>query len=127
MLGMIPFQSTFIFGILFILGIAASLGGWYLISSIWYADLAEDDTKRSEQMRAGLFVGFPSIPLNLFQAVGSLLLGAVLDLQNVTVGTRTFTLGLVIWGPICAVVLVIVFFYSRRYIQLDFLRTNKST
>ncbi len=69
--GLIPFKSTLVFGLLFILGIGASLGGWYLLSAIWYADLAEDDTKRTEHMRAGLYIGLPSILLNAFQAVGT--------------------------------------------------------
>ena len=43
--GLIPTISALIFGILFILGIGISFGGWYLLSAIWYADLAEDDTR----------------------------------------------------------------------------------
>lgn len=125
LIGLIPMTSTTVFGILFIVGIAASLGGWGIVSVIWYADLAEDDTRRSEQMKAGLYVGFPSIPLNLFQALGTLILGAILKLSDITVGTRTFTLGLVLWGPFCSIVLLIAFFYSRKYITLDFLREKK--
>ena len=125
LVGLFYIRYRFLFGILFILGIAVSLGGWYMVSSIWYADLAEDDTRRSEQMKAGLYVGFPSIPLNLFQALGSLLLGALLKLDEISVGPNNFSLGMVIWGPICSGILLIAFFYSRKYISLDFLKEKE--
>jgi Na+/melibiose symporter-like transporter len=46
--GAISMNSYFLYGILFILGLAASLGGWNLLPSIIYADIAEDDQKKRE-------------------------------------------------------------------------------
>lgn len=119
-LGIVPFSSTLVFGLLFIAGIAFSLGGWFLISGIWYADLAEDDEKKTDNIKAGLYVGFPSIVLNLFQAVGTFILGLITSLPNIAVGTLIFSRGYLLWGPICAAFLLLTYFYSRRYIKLDF-------
>jgi len=118
--GLVPFLSSFAFGLLFTAGIAFSLGGWYLISGIWYADLAEDDAKRTDDIKAGLYVGFPSIVLNIFQAIGMFILGIITSLPNITVGTLSFSLGYVLWGPISAVFLILTFFYAKRFIKLDF-------
>jgi len=118
--GIVPFSSTLAFGILFIAGIAFSLAGWYLISGIWYADLAEDDEKKTDDLKAGLYAGFPSIVLNLFQALGIFILGVITSLPNIAVGTLTFSIGYLLWGPICAAFLLVAFFYADRFIRLDF-------
>jgi Na+/melibiose symporter-like transporter len=114
--------TALLYGLIFIVGVAFSLGGWYLLTGIWFADLAEDDQKRSGKMKAGLYVGFPSIALNIFQALGPIILGAVLALpQTVSVSlVAPFSIGYVLWGPICAVFLVVAFFLTRRFIQWDF-------
>lgn len=119
-LGIIPFSSTLVFGLLFIAGIAFSLAGWFLISGIWYADLAEDDEKRTAELKAGLYVGFPSIALNLFQALGTFILGLVTSLPNIAVGTLIFSRGYLLWGPICAAFLLVAYLYADRFIKLDF-------
>jgi len=119
--GMIPSSSMLVFGILFIAGIAASLGGWYLISGVWYADLAEDDEKRTEEMKAGLYGGFPSIVLNLFQALSAFILSLMLAWPKISNGTGDpFSTGYVWWGPIAAIFLVVTYLYSRRFIRLDY-------
>jgi GPH family glycoside/pentoside/hexuronide:cation symporter len=122
LVGLIPFASNIVFGIIFILIIAATLGGWYLFPYIYYADLAEDDEKKTGELKAGIYVGFPSILLNIFQAFGPLIIGAILGLQDITVGTLTYSLGLVLWGPICSVILLITYIYTRGWegVQLDF-------
>jgi GPH family glycoside/pentoside/hexuronide:cation symporter len=121
LVGLIPMSSTLVFGIIFIIGIAAMLGGWGLFPYIIYADLAEDDEKSTGNLKAGAYAGFPAIPLNAFQAFGVFVLGvAISSLPDVTVGTLTFSLGLVVWGPICSVFLLISYFYTRKYVKLDF-------
>ncbi|HMF34560.1 MAG TPA: MFS transporter [Candidatus Lokiarchaeia archaeon] len=120
LLGLVPFSTTLPFGLLFIAGIALSLGGWYMISGIWYADLAEDDEKKTDEMKAGLYGGFPSIALNLFQALGTFILGVVTSLPKIMVGTLSFSIGYVLWGPISAVFLVMAYFYSKRFVTLDY-------
>ena len=115
--GAIPMDSYLIYGILFVLGLAASMGGWFLLPSIIYADIAEDDQKTTGELKAGIYTGFPSITLNIFQALGLFLIGIILDLPNLGLG---YSIGYVLWGPVCSLVLIIAYLYSRRFIQLDF-------
>ena len=75
LVGGIPMINTFFFAAIFILGLGAIISGWYLIKYILFADLAEDDYRRTNKMKAGIYVGFPSIALNLFQALGTFILG----------------------------------------------------
>jgi len=120
LIGLIPFASNIIFGIIFILIVAASLAGWNLFPYIYKADIAEDDEKRSGELRAGVYEGFPSIVLNIFQAFGPLIIGIVLSLPNITVGTLTYSLGLVLWGPICSIILLVAYFFTRFLVKLDY-------
>lgn len=113
-------DSYVIFGIIFVLVIAACLGGWFLFPGFMYADLAEDDEKKTGELKAGIYAGFPSIPLNLFQALGLFLMGLILELPNITVGTSTYSIGYVLWGPICSLILIVAYLYSRKFIKLDF-------
>lgn len=116
--GLLPIVSNIIFGAIFILGVAAILGGWFLFPYIMYADLAEDDEKTTGELKAGLYTGFPSIILNLFQAFGLLVIGIVLSLPPM--GGLGYSIGLVIWGPICSIVLICAWLYTKKYVVLDF-------
>jgi GPH family glycoside/pentoside/hexuronide:cation symporter len=120
LLGLVGAIPNLILGIFFITGIGLILGGWYLFPYIMYADIAEDDEKSTGELKAGVYVGFPSIVLNIFQAIGVFLLGLMLGLPDVTVGTSTFSIGLVIWGPICSLILLVSYFYTRKFVELDF-------
>jgi len=121
LVGLLPMAANLVFGLFFIIGIAAMLGGWGLFPYVIYADLAEDDEKSTGDLKAGVYAGFPSIPLNAFQAFGVFVLGvAIQSLPDITVGTLTFSLGLVVWGPICSLFLLISYFYTRKYVKLDF-------
>ncbi|MFW9938630.1 MAG: MFS transporter [Candidatus Thorarchaeota archaeon] len=120
LVALIPMGSTLVFGILFVLGIAGIMGGWYLFQSIFIADISEDDEQKTGNLKAGTYSGFPSIPLNIFQAVGLLILGFTLGLPNITVGPSTFSIGYILWGPICSLILIVAYFYSRKFITLDF-------
>jgi len=111
-------------GIIFIVGIGAILGGWYLFPYIIYADVAEDDEKLTGELKAGIYSGFPSIILNLFQAGGAFFIGAILSLPDLTRDyvpePYSFSIGLLIFGPIVSVILIISYFYTRKFVQLDF-------
>jgi len=120
LLGLIEAIPNLILGVFFITGIGFILGGWFLFPYIIYADIAEDDEKSTGELKAGIYVGFPSIILNIFQAIGVFLLGLILGLPDVTVGTSTFSIGLVIWGPICSLILLVSYFYTRKFVDLDF-------
>lgn len=115
--GAIPMNSYFIYGILFILGLAASMGGWNLLPSIIYADIAEDDQKKTGELKAGIYTGFPSIILNIFQALGLFLTGIILGLPNMGLG---YSVGYILWGPVSSLVLICAYLFARKFIQLDF-------
>lgn len=118
LLALIPMDSNVIYGIIFILGLAACMGGWFLFPAIMYADIAEDDEKETGELKAGIYTGFPSIILNLFQAIGLFIMSTIVGLPSV--GGLTYSIGYILWGPICAVILLIAYLYSRKFIKLDF-------
>ncbi|TXT59543.1 MAG: Major Facilitator Superfamily protein [Promethearchaeota archaeon] len=105
--------TNLIYGIFFLIGIAAALGGWYLIRYIFYADLAEDSEKKTGELRAGIYSGFSSILLNIFQAIGLGFSAFV----SFLIGDELF---FVWWGPICAVILFFSYLFTKKFIKLDF-------
>ncbi len=120
LIGLLPFATNIIFGIIFILIVAASLAGWNMFPYIYYADLAEDDEKNTGNLKAGIYAGFPSIMLNIFQAFGPLIVGSILSLPDIIVGPLSYSLGYVLWGPICSFILILTYFYTRKFVTLDF-------
>jgi len=96
LLGLVPQIPHLILGIVFISGIGLILGGWYLFPYIIYADVAEDDEKETGELKAGVYTGFPSIILNIFQAIGVYLLGLITSLPDVNLGSLVFSIGLII-------------------------------
>lgn len=118
LLALIPMDSNVIYGIIFVLGLAACMGGWFLFPAIMYADIAEDDEKETGELKAGIYAGFPSIILNLFQALGLFIMASIVGLPSV--GGLTYSIGYLLWGPICAVILLISYLYSRKFVKLDF-------
>ncbi|MHA1723341.1 MAG: MFS transporter [Promethearchaeota archaeon] len=119
-LSLITVISVVIFGILFLLGMAGIMSGWFIFQSIMVPDISEDDEKTTGELKAGTYKGFPSIPLNIFQAFGLIIMGFVLELPEITVRSSTFSLGYVLWGPICSLILLVAYFYAKKFIQLDF-------
>ena len=114
-------DSYLIIGIIFIIVVATSLAGWYLFPYILYADIAEDDEKSTGELKAGIYAGFPSIILNIFQAAGAFLIGVIFSLPNISpTGDFSYSIGLVIFGPIVSVVLLISYFYTKKFVKLDF-------
>jgi GPH family glycoside/pentoside/hexuronide:cation symporter len=119
LIGLIPTGVSFVFGILFILGIAAFMGGWYLFPYIWFADLAEDYEQRSgESRKAGLYAGFPQILLNIFQAIALFITGLILSLPHVP--GKDYSWGYIIWGLWCSGIILIAYLFTKKYVQLDF-------
>jgi len=124
LLGLIPLNNYLVIGIIFIVGIGAILGGWFLFPYIVYADVAEDDENSTGELKAGIYTGFPSIILNIFQAFGAFLIGSILSLpeleRHYAAEPYTFSIGLIIFGPIVSLILVISYFYTKKYVELDF-------
>ncbi|MHA1902029.1 MAG: MFS transporter [Promethearchaeota archaeon] len=121
LLGRINWSNPIYFAVIFILGIAGVMGGWYLFPYIMYADLAEDDKRRTNVMKAGLYAGFPSIVLNLLQAFGLFILGLLFDnLPTYTVGTNEISWTMIVWGPVCSFFLILAIFFTKKFVKLDF-------
>ncbi|MFX0005241.1 MAG: MFS transporter [Promethearchaeota archaeon] len=112
LISLIPMETYLIYGIIFIIGVVASIGGWNLFPYIIYADLAEDDEKSTGELKAGLYRGFSSIILNIFQAIGLLFSSGL----SFLLGNLFF----IWWGPICSLILIGAYLYSRRFIKVDF-------
>ncbi|MFW9882225.1 MAG: MFS transporter, partial [Candidatus Thorarchaeota archaeon] len=113
LISLIPMESYIIYGIIFVIGVVASIGGWNLFPYIIYADLAEDDEKSTGELKAGLFRGFSSIILNIFQAIGL----AFSSILSFILGDYLFYIW---WGPICSIILIGAFLYSKKFIKIDF-------
>ncbi len=119
LIGLIPGGVGLIVAILFILGIAAFLGGYYLFPYIWLADTAEDaEVKFGEGRKSGLYAGFPQILLNIFQAIALFVTGFILGLPNVP--GQDFSWGYVLWGVWCSFVILIALLFTKKFITLDF-------
>lgn len=124
LIGLIPGEINFIITIIWVLAIAAFMGGWYLFPYIWLADLAEDaDVRSGEGRKSGLYAGFPSILLNIFQAIALFITGFLLTLPNVP--GKDYSWGYVLWGVWCSGVIVVVYFIAKKLITLDFEWENK--
>ncbi|TFF94449.1 MAG: MFS transporter [Promethearchaeota archaeon] len=122
-LALIPMNNYLIIGIIFILGIGIILGGWFLFPYIVYADVAEDDQKKTGELKAGIYTGFPSIILNIFQAFGAFLIGIILEIPyyiNPGGFPEAYSIGLLLWGPLASLVLIVSYFYTKKFVTLDF-------
>ncbi|MFX1305807.1 MAG: hypothetical protein ACFFDG_03125, partial [Promethearchaeota archaeon] len=120
-LSLIPMKSYLVVGIIFIILVATSLAGWYLFPYIVYADIAEDDEKSTGDLKAGIYAGFPSIILNIFQAAGAFFIGTIFSLPDINpTGDFSYSIGLIIFGPVVSVILLLSYFYTKKYVRLDF-------
>ncbi len=73
-LGKIPIipdtVETWVFGIFLGFGLSTT----YLLPNAIIGDLADEDERKTNESRAGMYTGFNSIPLNIFQAAAFLLI-----------------------------------------------------
>ena len=119
LIGLLPGEISFLITIIWVLSIAAFMGGWYLFPYIWLADLAEDAEVRSgEGRKSGLYAGFPAILLNIFQAIALFITGFLLSLPNVP--GKEYSWGYVLWGVWCSGVLIVAYLFTKKLITLDF-------
>ena len=124
LIGLIPGEINFIITIIWVLAIAAFMGGWYLFPYIWLADLAEDaDVRSGEGRKSGLYAGFPQILLNIFQAIAIFITGLILSLPNVP--GKEYSWGYILWGVWCSGVLIVAYLFTKKLITLDFEWENK--
>ena len=89
---------------------------YYLMSYVVPADIAQVDEIVTGETRSGIYAGFIGVPLNLFQAISSALLGLLMELSVIFSGNEI--LGLMWWGPVFAPFLLIAAFILR-YVDID--------
>ncbi len=102
--------------ILFFVPLGAGMAIYYLMSYVVPADIAHVDEIVTGESRAGIYTGFIGVPLNVFQAVSTLLLGWFMEYSVMTTGSELW--GLMWWGPVFAPFLLIAAFILR-YIDID--------
>ena len=92
---------------------------YYLMSYVVPADIAQVDEIVTGENRSGIYTGFVGVPLNLFQALSSVLLGALIELSVIFSGSEL--LGFMWWGPVYApFVLAAAFVLRHTDIDPDF-------
>ena len=102
--------------ILFFVPLGAGMAIYYLMSYVVPADIAEVDRILTGESRAGIYTGFIGVPLNVFQAASSLLLGWFMDLSVQLTGDELA--GFMWWGPVFAPFLLIAAFILH-YVDID--------
>lgn len=118
--------------VLFVMLVGIGLSGFNLLPYAIVADIAEDDERRTGESRAGMYYGFESIPLNIFQFFGYLIVGIILDEEIPILSVLTDWLtsflgtgwGLTFWGPIAAVFILISVFIFWKKVDADPLRES---
>ena len=121
LLGRIRWSNPVYFALIFVLGLAGVMGGWYLFPYIIYADLAEDDERRTKVMKAGIYAGFPSIVLNLLQAFGLFILGLLFTYSPAYWrGKSLISMAMMYWGPVCSIFLILAIIFTIFFVKLDF-------
>jgi GPH family glycoside/pentoside/hexuronide:cation symporter len=103
--------------------ILTGLAGYFLMPYIIYADFAQVDQIKTGEGRAGVYTGFSSIPLNIFQFFSTLLLGFLLSLPITAAG---YSAGLLWWGPVSSLFLILGLLVLRKTnIDPDFAALEK--
>jgi GPH family glycoside/pentoside/hexuronide:cation symporter len=97
--------SNVIVATFYFVPLAACMAVYYIMSYVVPADIAHVDELVTGESRAGIYEGFKSVPLNLFQAAATLLLGWFMQFSVDTTGSELF--GYLWWGPIFAPFLII--------------------
>ncbi len=110
-LPLVPFVTSNTIAFIVIALIAASVSGYYLFPYIIEADFAHVDEIITGEGRAGIYTGFPSIPLNICQAISALLWGVMFSLPEIvsvpSAPTEFVSLGFLYWGPVAALFILL--------------------
>ncbi len=113
--------SLFEQGFIYIGLVGLSLAGYMLIPYVIMSDIAHEDELRSGEARAGIYMGFNSIPLNLFQVGGFLISGILTDVR-IFPGYEGYRL----FGPILAVFLFLgALVLQKVKVDYDFKQIEK--
>ncbi len=121
---LMPYISAQLLATVWFIPLAAGMAVYYIMSYIVPADIAHVDELTTHESRSGIYTGFIGVPLNMFQAAASFLLGWFMDTTKAIYGTDV--VGLTWWGPLYAPFFVIAALFLRRIdIDPDFDRLKR--
>jgi GPH family glycoside/pentoside/hexuronide:cation symporter len=115
----LPFLGPVVLQVLiFAIPVGSCIAVTYVMRYIVLADIAHKDELETGEARAGMYEGFQGVPLNAFQAVGTVFLGWFLFVLQVDPGPPPVNFGFFWWGPVYAIFLVIAAIILR-YTNID--------
>jgi Na+/melibiose symporter-like transporter len=115
-------------GLIFAILAAAGLSAYYLLPYAIVGDIVEKDEQETGESRAGMYYGFESIPLNIFQFFGYLLVGALIDFLPMVTNFegRSFSQGYLLFGPLATIAILVSVFIFWKFVDADPLRQEKN-
>lgn len=125
--GIIPLPLL-IQGIIFALLLAVGMSGYFILPYAIMADIIEKDERDTGEARAGHYTGFFGLPLNIFQAGAVVLTGILVDKEILPlVAGQEYTIGLIIWGPICGIFIFMAAVLFYFFVNADPLRKSQGS
>ena len=122
--GIVPLPLL-IQGVIFALLLAVGMSGYFILPYAIMADIVEKDERDTGEARAGHYTGFFGLPLNIFQAGAVFLTGILVDKEILPLVTgQQYTIGLIIWGPICGIFIFIAAVLFYFFVNADPLRKS---
>ncbi|MHA1682849.1 MAG: MFS transporter [Promethearchaeota archaeon] len=121
----VTLQSFFLGGLL--VGMICEFMYQYVI----LANIVEEDEIRTGESMSGVYHGVLNLPENIFQGLGTFILGVLLDVKIMGktdfFGTYDFPIGYFYWGPIAAIFFVIgLFLFKKIKVDLpEIIKLNK--
>ncbi|MFX0085581.1 MAG: MFS transporter [Candidatus Hodarchaeota archaeon] len=120
--GIIPLPLL-IEGIIFALLLAIGMSGYFILPYAIMGDIVEKDESDTGEIRSGHYTGFFGLPLNIFQAGAVVLTGILVDEEILPlVAGQEYTIGLILWGPICGLFILLAAILFYFFVDADPLR-----
>jgi len=124
--GVIPLPLL-IQGIIFALLLAIGMSGYFILPYAIMGDIVEKDEKDTGEIRSGHYTGFFGFPLNIFQAGAVVLTGILVDEEILPLVTgEEYTIGLILWGPICGIFILLATILFYFFVNADPLKKAKN-
>ncbi|WXG44118.1 MAG: MFS transporter [Promethearchaeati archaeon SRVP18_Atabeyarchaeia-1] len=101
-------------GFIYVALVAFNMSGYMIFPYVIMSDIAHEDEIKTGEARAGIYMGFNSIPLNLFQALGFFISGILT--WNVAFPGNT---GYRAFGPVLAIFLLMGAL-ALQHVKVDF-------
>ncbi|MFX1253572.1 MAG: MFS transporter [Promethearchaeota archaeon] len=123
--GFLPL-ALLIQGIIFALLIAIGMSGYFILPYAIMGDIIEKDEEETGEMRSGHYTGFFGLPLNIAQAGAVFLTGILVDKAILPlVPGQDYSIGLILWGPVCGFFIFIAVILFYFFVNADPLRKDK--